>query len=201
MEQAPSSQEIAEAQEKQSEALTTTEANQEDLQWTTARKKWPNYWIRRLSEEKENLPGNLKQLVEDSVAKKKIKHKGKKMGELGKYVTTRLDGINHGIFPEIINLGENEAIEIKQESKNLNDTIELSGQANELILNQKLLPFLSSQEQRDISMTMSKKGAMKYWVNRLTPELDILRNDIKEIVEEVIKTKKGPRSEKHSALA
>lgn len=209
MELEPSlSQEKTTSLEAEPEVLAITEKEKEDMQWTVNRKKWPGYWIPRLAEEKENLPEDIKQFVEDVIAKNKIKHKGTKYGELGRYVTKLLDGINKGIPTETIILQEQkerkekELETVRKETESLNQLMVWSDHVNESMLDQKLLPLLSDQEKRDLAATGKTKGGIKYWLKRISPEVDILPDEIRSVVKEFIKTGETPTdTEKLSKFA
>lgn len=177
------------------ETTAETQIENEDFKWTTSRKGWPKYWASRLAKDKENLPKNIQELVERSISKKHVKNRGGKTAELARYVTKMLDGINRGIAPETIiwEEKEKELAAVKKEEESLNRILVWSEQVNESMLDQKLLPLLSEQERKDMAATGKTKGNAKYWLKRLTPEVDILPDDIKNTVKEFISTGKTPQ--------
>ncbi len=198
MEQAPLvSKETSANQGETLEVPVLTKQEKEDMRWTTGKSGWNFYWAKKLAGQPEVFPKNIVLLADKILGKEKISDEMNV--DFCRFVNAKLHKL-YKDFPE-------EAIEIKKEEKplkeevvNFDSFLETIEKTQFQILNQKLLPAVSSSEKQELETDPSKKGAIKWWLNHLLPETDIVREDIKTVLEHFINTKKMPAGAEQSVF-
>lgn len=78
-----------------------------------------------------------------------------------------------------------EKIEAEDVLKNeLESVVAIADKTNEVFHQKEKLPVISTQEKRDLEMTVYTRGNRRYWMKRLLPELDILPTNIQKALQQ-----------------
>ena len=173
-----------------SQEITADEVGRkEDMRWTTSKKGWNLYWAKKFTDQSEAFPENIISTA-DKILKKE-KSDPEALLEFQRLVNKKIHDLYKAFPEEAIEIKEEEKI-LKDESANFDSFLETIEKTQFQILDHKLLPAISSSEKQELETDSDKKGARKWWLNHLLPETDIVREDVKNVLENFLKTKKMP---------
>lgn len=180
MEQEPPFQEKGVNQEQPSEIRILTEQEKEDMRWHTAKKGWNFYWAERFTNQPNTFPENIV-FVADKILKRK-KYDSEAMIDFQRYINAKLCDLYKN-FPEETIVIKEEDKSLKEEVASFDSFLEVIEKAQFQILDQKLLPAMSLSEKQELETDPHKKGAVKWWLTHLLPETDIVREDVKNVLD------------------
>ena len=183
--------------EEQPEVLAITEQEKEDMRWHAARRGWNFYWAKRFVDQPEAFSENIVSIADKILKKEKISSQTNT--DFGRFVNATLNKLYKRFPGGALEIKEREKI-LKEEVVSFDSFLETIEKAQFQILDQALLPAISSTEKQELKTDPNKKGGVKWWLNHLLPETDIVREDMKNVLENFITTKQMPAGAAHSTL-